>query len=88
MREKGNFGIVVAALLVPLVLSVGTADAKKQHKKPQSPPVTVISASKSTSSDNQQVTVAAACPSGLIAVGGGFLNPVFDEGSPTDLNYL
>jgi hypothetical protein len=77
------------ALLVPLLLGVASADAKKKHKKPKSPPVTVVSASKSTSSDSEQVTVTAACPTGLIAVGGGFLNPaVFDAGSPTDLNVI
>jgi hypothetical protein len=89
MREKGIFGIVMIALLVPLLLGVASADAKKKHKKPKSPPVTVVSASKSTFSDNEQVTVTAACPTGLIAVGGGFLNPaVFNAGTPTDLNVI
>jgi hypothetical protein len=87
MREKGLFRIVIAVLLVPLLLSVGTAEAKKKHKKPKSPPVTVVSATKSTSLDGQTVTVTATCPSGLLAVGGGFLTPAFfDSGSPTDLN--
>jgi hypothetical protein len=89
MREKGIFRIVVALLLLPLLLGVATADAKKKKKKPKSPPVAVVSASKSTSSDSEQVTATAACPSGLIAVGGGFLNPAaFDMGSPTDLNIV
>ena len=89
MREKRIFRIVVALLLLPLMLGVATADAKKKKKKPKSPPVTVVSASKSTSSDSEQVTVTAACPSGLIAVGGGFLDPAaFDMGSPTDLNIV
>jgi hypothetical protein len=89
MRVKGIFRIVVALLLLPLLLGVASADAKKKHKKPKSPPVTTVSASKSTSSDSEQVTVTATCPGGLIAVGGGFLNPAaFDMGSPTDLNIV
>jgi hypothetical protein len=89
MQLKGVGRIALVVLLVPMLLGVASAGAKKKHKKPKSPPVTVVSASKSTSSDNQQVTVTATCPSGLIAVGGGFLNPaVFDSGSPTDLNFI
>jgi hypothetical protein len=89
MKFWGVGRSALVALLVPLLLGVAPANAKKKHKKPKSPPVTVVSASKSTSSDNQQVTVTATCPSGLIAVGGGFLNPaVFDAGSPTDLNFI
>jgi hypothetical protein len=87
MREKGICRVAVAMLLLPLLLGVASADAKKKHKKPKSPPVTVVSASQPTSADNDHVTVTATCPSGLIAVGGGFLTPsVFDMGSPTDIN--
>jgi hypothetical protein len=89
MREKGILRIVVAVLLVPLLLGVGTAEAKKKHKKPKSPPVTVVSASKPTSADGGTVTVTATCPSGLLAVGGGFLTPaVFASGAPTDINVV
>jgi hypothetical protein len=73
--------------LLTVLLGVASADAKKKHKKAKSPPVTVVSASRPTSADNDHVTVTATCPSGLIAVGGGFLTPtVFDMGSPTDIN--
>jgi hypothetical protein len=73
-------------LLVPLLLGVASADAKKKQRKPKSPPVTTVSAARTTSADNQQVTATATCPSGLIAVGGGFTSPpVLDAGTPTDL---
>jgi hypothetical protein len=89
MRERGILRVAIVALLVPLLLGVASADAKKKHKKPKSPPVTVISASKPTSADGQTVTVTATCPSGLLAVGGGFLTPtVFDSGAPTDINIV
>lgn len=75
--------MAIALLAVPLLLGAATADAKK---KPKSPPLTAASTTKTTSSDNQQLTVTAQCPSGLIAVGGGFLSPpVLDAGTPTDL---
>jgi hypothetical protein len=87
MRSRGIVRIGVALLVVPLLLGVASADAKK--KKPKSPPVTAVSAARSTSGDNQQVTAEATCPSGLIAVGGGFQSPpVLDAGAPTDLNLV
>src|SRR6266540_2545290 len=87
MRPRGIVRIGVALLVVPLLLGVATADAKK--KKPKSPPVTTVSAAQSTSRDNQQVTATATCPPGLIAVGGGFQSPpVLDAGAPTDLNLV
>src|SRR3954451_18801165 len=87
MREKGICRVAVAMLLLPLLLGVASADAKKKHKKSKSPPVTVVSAALPTSGDNDQGTVTATCPTGLIAVGGGFLTPsVFGRGSPTDIN--
>jgi hypothetical protein len=76
MREKGIFRIVVAMLLLPLMLGVATADAKKKKKKPKSSPVTVVSATKSTSADGELATVVATCPTGKIAVGGGFTSPL------------
>src|SRR4051794_41203006 len=72
MREKGIFRVVVALLLLPLLLGVATADAKKKKKRPKSSPVTVVSATKSTSADGELATVVATCPAGKIAVGGGF----------------
>jgi hypothetical protein len=89
MRPRGIVRVGVALLLLPLLLGVATADAKKKHKKPKSPPVTTASATQTTSKDNQQLTVTATCPSGLIAVGGGFLSPpVLVSGAPTDLNLV
>ncbi|HEX3562170.1 MAG TPA: hypothetical protein VHU24_04970 [Solirubrobacterales bacterium] len=89
MRSRGIVRVGVALLVLPLLLGVATADAKKKHKKPKSPPVTSVSATRMTSADNQQVTTTATCPSGLIAVGGGFQSPaVLDAGSPTDLNLV
>jgi hypothetical protein len=87
LRGAGRIGLV--AILVPVLIGAASAEAKKKHKKPKSPPVTVVSASKSTSADNQQVTVTASCPSGLISVGGGFLSPpLLVAGAPTDLNVV
>ncbi len=78
--------IAVLALVVPLLLGVASADAKKKHKKPKSPPVTVVSATKSTSANGELATVAATCPAGKIAVGGGFTAPLQNSGSTlTDL---
>jgi hypothetical protein len=89
MRERGIVRIGVVGLLVPLLLGVTPAAAKKKHKKPKSPPVTVVSASQSTSTDGQQVTVTATCPSGLIAVGGGVNAPlVIASGGFTDANLI
>ena len=86
MRGKGIFRIVVIALLLPLLLGVAAADAKKTKKKPKSPPVTVVSATKSTSADGELATVAATCPAGKIAVGGGFTSPLLVSGTTlTDL---
>jgi hypothetical protein len=86
MREKGIFRLVVGLLVVPLLLGVATADAKKKHKKPKSPPVTVVSAAKSTSADGELATVVATCPAGKIAVGGGFESPLVISGTAlTDL---
>jgi hypothetical protein len=86
MREKGIFRVVVALLLLPLLLGVATADAKKKKKKPKSPPVTVVSATKSTSADGELATVVATCPAGKIAVGGGFTSPLLISGTTlTDL---
>ncbi len=79
----------LVAILVPVLLGAASAEAKKKHKKPKSPPVSTVSATKTTSADNQQLTVTATCPSGLIAVGGGFQSPaVLDAGTPTDLNLV
>ena len=86
MREKGIFRIVVIALLLPLLLGVATADAKKKKKKPKSPPVTLVSATKTTSADGELATVTATCPAGKIAVGGGFTSPLLFSGTTlTDL---
>jgi hypothetical protein len=77
------------ATVLTVLLGAASADAKKRHKKPKAVPVTVVSTSKSTSSNNQQVTVTAICPSGLIAVGGGFqAPPLLDAGTPTDLHIV
>ena len=76
----------MALLLLPLLLGVATADAKKKKKKPKSPPVTVVSATKSTSADGELATVAATCPAGQIAVGGGYTSPLLISGTTlTDL---
>ena len=76
MRSGTTRIILIGALLSALLLAASPADAKKKHKKPKSPPVTVVSASKSTTSDGELVTVTATCPTGLIAVGGGFSDPI------------
>ena len=87
LRTVGLMTLVAA--LLPLLLGAAAADAKKKKKKPASPPVTVVSATGSTSADNEPVTVTAACPSGLLAVGGGFDSPVLFSGSaPTDVNLV
>ncbi len=90
MNLRGVAGIAaLVAILVPVLLGAASAEGKKKHKKPKSPPVTTVSATQTTSADNQQLTVTATCPSGLIAVGGGFLSPaVLPGGSPTDLNLV
>lgn len=81
--------MTLVAALLPLLLGAAAADAKKKKKKPASPPVTVVSATGSTSADNEPVTVTAACPSGLLAVGGGFDSPVLlSGGAPTDVNLV
>jgi hypothetical protein len=86
MREKGIFRIAVLALVMPLLLGVASADAKKKHKKPKSPPVTVVSATKSTNADGELATMVATCPAGKIAVGGGYISPLLISGTTlTDL---
>jgi hypothetical protein len=89
MNLRGVAGIAaLVAILVPVLLGAASAEAKK-GKKPKSPPVTVARVAQATSGDNQQVTATATCPSGLIAVGGGFESPpVLDAGAPTDLNLV
>ena len=73
--------------LAVLLLGAAPVEAKKKHKKPSSPPVTNVSASQTTSADDQPVTVTATCPQGMLAVGGGFDSPaVFSSGTITDLN--
>ena len=90
MSLRGVAGIAaLVAILVPVLLGAASAEAKKKGKTPKSPPVTVVSAAQATSGDNQQVTATATCPSGLIAVGGGFQSPpVLDAGAPTDANLV
>lgn len=90
MSLRGVAGIAaLVAILVPVLLGAASVEGKKKHKKPKSPPVTTVSATQTTSADNQQLTVTATCPSGLIAVGGGFESPpVLDAGAPTDLNLV
>jgi hypothetical protein len=86
MDLRGVGWIALVALLAVL-LGAAPADAKKH--KPKSGSVTTVSATKTTSGDNQQLTVTASCPPGLIAVGGGFLSPaILDAGSPTDINLI
>jgi hypothetical protein len=87
-RSVGGRIALVASLLL-ILLGTAPADAK-QHKRPKSSPVTSVSSTKTTSADNEQVTTSAACPSGLIAVGGGFLAPVLldNAGAPTDINLV
>jgi hypothetical protein len=86
LRRAG--GIVVAVVLALSLSVVAPAAAKKQNKKPKSPPVTVVSKTQSTTSDNQQLTITASCPAGLLAVGGGFEAPIALAGSPTDVNVV
>jgi hypothetical protein len=86
MRSGMARTVVLAALLPALLLAASPADAKKKKKKPKGTPVTVVSASKSTSSDNELATVAATYPAGKIAVGGGFTSPLVASGTTlTDL---
>jgi hypothetical protein len=87
LRRAGLVGLL--AMLVPLLFSVSPATAKKKHKKPASPPVTVASVTGSTSPGNRQLTVTAACPKGKLAVGGGFDSPfVFSGGEPAAFNFV
>jgi hypothetical protein len=83
MDLRGAGWIALVSLLAAALFAAAPAAAKKKAK---SPPLTTASATQTTSSDNQQLTVTAHCPSGLIAVGGGFLSPpVLDAGTPTDI---
>ena len=67
--------IVAVAVLGSSLIGLAPADARKKHKQPRSPPVITVSASQSTSTEDELVTVTATCPAGLLAVGGGFLAP-------------
>jgi hypothetical protein len=89
MRRKGIFRVAAFVLVVPLLLGVASADAKKKHKKPKSPPVTVVSATQTTSDDGQRISVTATCPAGQLAVGGGFKTPILLSGaSLNDLHVI
>ena len=58
-------------------LSPGAALAKKKHKKPKElgPVVTATAVGNTVGSPGEISTANAVCPSGLQAVGGGFLTP-------------
>jgi hypothetical protein len=88
MSLGGARRIALMAILLPVLLGAASVEAKKKHPQPKSPPVTTVTATKATSADNQQLTVTATCPSGLIAVGGGFLAPPVLSGGPTDVNLV
>jgi hypothetical protein len=79
------------ALLVSLALASPAAalaaQAKSHKKKSKSPPVTVVSATQTTSSDGQILSIPVQCPLGTVAVGGGFRSAT--AGSPiSDLNFV
>jgi hypothetical protein len=74
MRQgAGIFLIVFSA--VALLATPTAVPAKKKHKKPKSPPVSVVTNTQTTTTANQRITVTASCPAGLLAVGGGFAAP-------------
>jgi len=89
MRSRGVGCSVLFGVLVLMLVGAASADAKKKHRKPRATPVTVVSASKSTSVDGERTTVTATCPVGLIAVGGGAdAPPLFANGGPDDTNLV
>src|SRR5262245_42702861 len=88
MNARRIAGVVAIGAFVLSLLGTPPADAKKR-KKQRSLPVSVFSSSKATSGDNQQVTVTATCPPGLIAVGGGFAAPILvASGGVTDFDLV
>jgi hypothetical protein len=88
MRRGASTVLIVLAAVALLVIPA-TAAAKKKHRKPKSPPVTVVSATKSTSADGELVTITPTCPPGQLAVGGGFIAPLLISGTTlTDLHIV
>ncbi|HEY1238009.1 MAG TPA: hypothetical protein VGE91_06710 [Solirubrobacterales bacterium] len=83
--KHARFALVV--LLVPLLVAAAPAEAKKKRKKAIKPPsVVTATASASSSADGELVSPAAVCPSGTVALGGGFSSEVArDEEGVTDL---
>jgi hypothetical protein len=75
-------------LLAALLVTPGLAEAKKKHKKPKSPPVSVFTNTQNTTADNQLITVTATCPPGLLSVGGGFAGPPSLTGTTVNGLYL
>ena len=68
---------------VILALAVTPALAKKKLKKPVKlgPVVTVSATGGNTTTDGQESTATATCPTGKQAVGGGFSAPLIEEGA-------
>ena len=77
----GARSVLILLAAITLLAVPATASAKKKHKKPASPPVTVVTSAQSATTANQAITVTASCPSGLLAVGGGFRAPPTFDGS-------
>jgi hypothetical protein len=85
-RRWGRMALGAIALLALLALPAGAgAKAKKKKVKPP-PPVVTATATAGTSTDGQIVSPSAVCPTGTVALGGGFSGEVgLEEGTPTDL---
>jgi hypothetical protein len=79
------------ALLALMALSalVCAPSAAAKKKKPRAVPILDVTATASTSADNQPATATAVCPPGKIAVGGGFSSPeTTTGGNVSDLNIV
>lgn len=90
MNGRGTLSVVATvAALGALVVAPAADAAKGKKKKPKGTPVTVVTASATTTADNQPLAVTATCPAGKIAVGGGFSSPpAFAMGTASDLHLI
>jgi hypothetical protein len=73
MRRRQILGLLLGALALTALMSVGTAGvaSAKHHKKKSKPQVTVATKTVTLTQVNEPVTVSVPCPSGTVALGGG-----------------